>query len=186
MNSITKETDLDSPTKKTWTWLSSRIISKHVNKKSIQNMIKARCTYVSFLRTMGQTSLFCHSWRRCAAHARRRRRRAVLLMQRRWMEAIEQSRRALPKNLIRPLLVRIAEDDGSGDLVSRSQLHTDDRDEVDSAAQQQRGRQNLDAFVGQFESCGARRIYREKPHRVRASRNGVSFCIEYETNPQQK
>ena len=106
MNSVTKETDLDSPTKKTWTWLSSRIISKHVNKNSIQNMIKARCTYISFLMTMGHTSLFCHSWGRCAAHARRRRRRDVLLMQQRRAEAIEQSRRALSKNLIRPLPVQ--------------------------------------------------------------------------------
>jgi hypothetical protein len=32
---------------------------------------------------------------------------------------------------------RIAEDDGSRDLLSRSQMHVDERDEVTSAAQQQ-------------------------------------------------
>jgi hypothetical protein len=51
-------------------------------------------------------------------------------------EASEQSRRSLPKNLIRHL----AEDDGSGDLLSRSQMHVDERDEVASAAQQQKRR----------------------------------------------
>jgi hypothetical protein len=32
---------------------------------------------------------------------------------------------------------RLAEDDGSRDLLSRSQMHVDERDEVASAAQQQ-------------------------------------------------
>jgi hypothetical protein len=32
---------------------------------------------------------------------------------------------------------RIDEDDGSGDLLSRSQMHVDERDEVASATQQQ-------------------------------------------------
>jgi hypothetical protein len=33
---------------------------------------------------------------------------------------------------------RITEDDGSGDLLSRSQMHVDERDEVALAAQQRR------------------------------------------------
>jgi hypothetical protein len=41
---------------------------------------------------------------------------------------------------------RIAEDDGSGDLFSRSQIHVDEWDEVASATQQQK-RQNLDVLV---------------------------------------
>jgi hypothetical protein len=35
-------------------------------------------------------------------------------------------------------LCKIAEDDGSGDLLSRSQMHVDECDEVASAAQQQK------------------------------------------------
>jgi hypothetical protein len=46
-------------------------------------------------------------------------------------EKLEQSRRALPKNLIRPLPYRIARTSGSGDLLSRSPVHADARDEVD-------------------------------------------------------
>jgi hypothetical protein len=38
-------------------------------------------------------------------------------------EELEQSRRALPKNLIRPLPYRIAKASGSGDLLSRSPVH---------------------------------------------------------------
>jgi hypothetical protein len=46
-------------------------------------------------------------------------------------EELEQSCRALPKNLIRPLLYRIAKASGSGDLLSRSPVHAGARDEVD-------------------------------------------------------
>jgi hypothetical protein len=46
-------------------------------------------------------------------------------------EELEQSRRALPKNLIRPLPYRIAKASGSRDLLSRSPVHTDARDGVD-------------------------------------------------------
>ena len=43
----------------------------------------------------------------------------------------EQSRRALPKNLIRPLPVQDFEGDGSGDLLSRTTVHAGGRDGVD-------------------------------------------------------
>jgi hypothetical protein len=46
-------------------------------------------------------------------------------------EELEQSHRALPKNLIRPLSYRIAKASSSGDLLSRSPVHTGARDEVD-------------------------------------------------------
>jgi hypothetical protein len=45
-------------------------------------------------------------------------------------EAREQSRRLLPKNLITLSWCRIAEDNGSGDLLSRSWMHVDERDEA--------------------------------------------------------
>jgi hypothetical protein len=51
-------------------------------------------------------------------------------------EATEQSRRSLPKILFALSRCRITEDDGSGDLLSRSQMHVDERDEVASAVQQ--------------------------------------------------
>jgi hypothetical protein len=46
-------------------------------------------------------------------------------------EDFEQSRRALPKNLIRPLPYRIAKASGSGDLLSRLPVHAGAWDEVD-------------------------------------------------------
>jgi hypothetical protein len=46
-------------------------------------------------------------------------------------EELEQSRRALPKDLIRPLLYRIAKASDSRDLLSRSPVHAGARDEVD-------------------------------------------------------
>ena len=47
------------------------------------------------------------------------------------MKTLEQSRQALPKNLIRPLPVQDLEDGGSGDLLSRSSVHADARDGFD-------------------------------------------------------
>jgi hypothetical protein len=41
-----------------------------------------------------------------------------------------------PKILFALSQCRIAEDDGSGDLLSRSQMHVNEQDEVASAAQQ--------------------------------------------------
>jgi hypothetical protein len=46
-------------------------------------------------------------------------------------EELEQSHRALPKNLICPLPYKIANASGSGDLLSRSPVHAGARDEVD-------------------------------------------------------
>jgi hypothetical protein len=45
-------------------------------------------------------------------------------------EELEQSRKMLPKNLIRPLPYRIAKASGSGDLLSRSPEHAGRRDEI--------------------------------------------------------
>ena len=42
----------------------------------------------------------------------------------------EQSREALPKNLIRPLPYRITKATGSGDLLSQTPVHAGDRDGV--------------------------------------------------------
>jgi hypothetical protein len=46
-------------------------------------------------------------------------------------EELEQSRRTLPKNLIRPLSYKIAKASGSGDLLSCSPVHAGARDGVD-------------------------------------------------------
>ena len=56
-----------------------------------------------------------------------------------------------PKTLFALSRCRIAEDDGSGDLLSRSQLHANDRGEVGSAER----KQNLDAFVGYLSHAAA-------------------------------
>jgi hypothetical protein len=61
-------------------------------------------------------------------------------------EELEQSRRALPKNLIRPLPYRIAKANGSGHLLSRSPVHAGARDEVDYGGGASSERQNLDWF----------------------------------------
>jgi hypothetical protein len=43
-----------------------------------------------------------------------------------------------PKTLFTLSRCKIAEDDGFGDLLSRSQMHVDEWDEIASAAQQQK------------------------------------------------
>ena len=46
-------------------------------------------------------------------------------------DELEQSRRALPKNLMRHLPYRITKASGSGDLLSRPPVHAGKRDGVD-------------------------------------------------------
>ena len=46
------------------------------------------------------------------------------------MKILEQLRRALPKNFIRPLPVQDLEDGGYEDLLSWSSVHADARDEI--------------------------------------------------------
>jgi hypothetical protein len=62
-------------------------------------------------------------------------------------EELEQSRGALPKNLIRPLPYRMAKTSGSGDLLSRSPVHNDARDEVEYGGGASVERENLDWFL---------------------------------------
>jgi hypothetical protein len=76
---------------------------------------------------------------------------------------------------------RITEDDGSGDLLSRLQMHVDERDEVASAAQEQNQR-NLDALVffvvvHVATAMVAIRIYRKDPPSVTASRNRLGLSL---------
>jgi hypothetical protein len=74
----------------------------------------------------------------------------------------EQSRRALPKNLIRPLPYRIAKASGFGDLLYRSPVHAGARDYGGGASSK---RQNLDWFSGMCGGSHAR-VYigaEEKP-----------------------
>ena len=59
----------------------------------------------------------------------------------------EQSREALPKNLIRPLPYRITKATGSGDLLSQTPVHAGPRDGVDYDGDARREMwQNLDWF----------------------------------------
>jgi hypothetical protein len=64
-------------------------------------------------------------------------------------EELEQSCRALPKNLIRPLPYRIAKASDSGDLLSRSSVHAGARGEVDYGGGTSSERwQNLRSVLG--------------------------------------
>jgi hypothetical protein len=70
-----------------------------------------------------------------------------------------------PKTLFALSQCRIAEDDGSRDLLSRSQMHIDEWDKVASMVQQQKWR-NLDVLVFFMNvrltaTMTAVRIYRE-------------------------
>jgi hypothetical protein len=76
---------------------------------------------------------------------------------------------------------RIAEDDGSRNLPSRSHMYIDERYEVASAAQQHK-RWNLDALVTRGCSCVATsmagaHIYRENSARVIVSRNWLGLSL---------
>jgi hypothetical protein len=57
-------------------------------------------------------------------------------------EESEQSWRSFPKTLFTLFRCRITDDDGFEDLLSRSQMHVDERDEVALAAQQLRRQKN--------------------------------------------
>jgi hypothetical protein len=56
--------------------------------------------------------------------------------------------KCFPKTLFTLPQCRIAGNDGSGDMLSQSQMHSDDRDEEVLVAQQRRRRKNLVVFVG--------------------------------------
>ena len=66
----------------------------------------------------------------CSSRCRRRRFAAApdLNEGRAVMKNLEQSRQALPKNLIRPLPVQDLEEGGSGGLLSRSSMHANAQD----------------------------------------------------------
>jgi hypothetical protein len=79
------------------------------------------------------------------------------------------------KILLALSLCRITEDDGFRDLLSRSQMPIDERDEVALAAQQRRRRKPR--YVGGSwlfiitHSVATTRIYRKDPPRITVSRN---------------
>jgi hypothetical protein len=78
---------------------------------------------------------------------------------------------------------RIADDDGSGDLLSRSQMHVDEWDEVNLVAQQRR-RQKSRCIGGSWlfvvaGSVASTCIYREDLPRVTTSRNQLALSIKH-------
>jgi hypothetical protein len=80
-------------------------------------------------------------------------------------EEREQLRRAFPKIPIHPLPYRITKASDFGDLLSRSPVHADARDEVDYGGDASSERKNLDWFSGICGSSQAR-VYigaEEKP-----------------------
>jgi hypothetical protein len=86
-----------------------------------------------------------------------------------------------PKTLFTLSWCRIAEDDGSRDLLSQSRMHIDKQDEVALAMQQQR-RQKTRCIGDSWlfiatSSVAATHIYREDPPRVRASHNWLGLSL---------
>jgi hypothetical protein len=78
------------------------------------------------------------------------------------------------KTLFALFWCRIAEDDGSGDLLSRLRMHVDEQDEVALTAQQWKRRKPI--CIGSWlfvvtSSMVTARIYREDPPRVTSSHN---------------
>jgi hypothetical protein len=86
-----------------------------------------------------------------------------------------------PKTLFTRSRCRIAEDNGSGDMLSRLWMHVDERDEVALEAQQQR-RQKPRCIGGSWlfvvaSSVAAARIYREDMPKVTASHNRLGLSL---------
>jgi len=101
------------------------------------------------------------------------------------MKILEQSRRALPKNLIRPHPVQDFEDGGFGDMLSRSSVHASARDGVDyEGGAAARRRQNPHSSWFFFSGEGQRVIYIGKPNRLlirisKSRRLGVQVSLGF-------
>jgi hypothetical protein len=95
-------------------------------------------------------------------------------------EASEQSRRRFLKTLVAISRCRIAEDNGSRDLLSRSSMHIDEQNEIALAVQQRRRQKHR--CVGSWlfvvtSSVVVARIYREDPLRLTASHNRLDLSL---------
>jgi len=108
---------------------NNRMIS---SENMIKNWMEKQITYLdlAFGKTNGDDRTKTVLLTECSSRCRRRRFAAApdLDEGRAVMKILEQSRRALPKYLIRPLPVQDLEDGGSRDLLSRSSVHADARD----------------------------------------------------------
>ena len=134
----------------------------------------------------------------CSRQCRRRRFAAAPSLDegRAVMKIFEQSRRALSKNLIRPLPVQYLEDRGSGDLLSQSSVHVGARDGADyEGGASTRRRQNPNSSWS-ISGEGRWVIYIGKPNRllIRISKSrrlgvqaGLGFHISqiYSTSHQK-
>jgi hypothetical protein len=98
-----------------------------------------------------------------------------------WTKRASSHEDRFPKILFALSWCRITDDVGSKDLLSRSQMHIDKRDEVASTAQQQK-RRSIDALVFFMAVrvttiLAAARIYREDPSRATASHNRLGLSL---------
>jgi hypothetical protein len=77
---------------------------------------------------------------------------------------------------------RITKDNGFRDMLSRSQMHVDERGELALTAQQRRRRKSRSVGVSWLfvvtSSVAAARIYREDPPRVTTSCNRLGLSIK--------
>jgi hypothetical protein len=119
----------------------------------------------------------CWGWRP-SVRVRQRGRWAVMKNLKKWARSHEDR---FPKTLFTLSWCRIVEDNDSGDLLSRSHIHVDDRDEVALAAQQQRRRKTRCVgsswlfIVAIF--VAVTHIYREYMSRVIASCNRLCLSL---------
>ena len=85
-------------------------------------------------------------------------------------EELEQSRRALPKNLIHPLPYRIARASGSGDLLSRSPVHAGGRDGVGYRGGASRERWQNPRSISVYRGIGRAVLYIARLRKPRTGR----------------
>jgi hypothetical protein len=118
-------------------------------------------------------------WRRQpSVHVQRRGRWAVMKNLKTWASSREYRFR---RTLFALSRCRITEDDGFGDLLSRSQMHVDERGEVALVAQQ-RWRRKTKCIGGSWffivtRSVAVTRIYREYLPRVTAPYNQLGLSL---------
>jgi hypothetical protein len=116
--------------------------------------------------------------RRPLARVRRKGRRAVMKNLKKRARSREYH---FPKTLFALSRCRIVEDDGSGDLLSRSRMHIDERDKIALTAQQRR--KQKPRCVGSWlfivtSFVTAAHIYRKDTPRITASRNRLALSLK--------
>jgi hypothetical protein len=139
-------------------------------------------TYDSLMTMIGwrrQSAWWSSQWRRRSSTCIRRRARWAVMKNLKKQARSREDR--FSKTLFAFSRCKIAEHDGSGDLLSQSQMHVDEQNEVALAAQQRRRRKTR-CVGGSWlfvvtSSMVAARIYRKDPPKVTASCNWLALSL---------